>query len=171
MKRPGAPVKTSHLRTTSLPLGADTRPHYPSQSVRSMLHHNKILFEGDHIAIRGSDGEPYFVVIEGFQVTAEGARLFTFSWLLPKPEFARQILESRSDQFEPFYYRLGPRCNGLASVDAILNVLYSPLSLHSKLKLESTTPVPKQAKDSKTLKDSISFFEEVASAHFLCDFK
>lgn len=157
--KPIVPVKCSLLQTFPLPLCCSLN----SPKAKSLLHHDILLFEGDHIVIRGSDSMAYFAIIEEFKVNESGDRLFRFSWLLPKPDYTEQILRSRSDEFDPQHYKIGPKGVEFVSVDVISNVLYSPQRKNFDLAFA------RFRKDSSITSEEVSVFDEVEAAHFLCD--
>jgi hypothetical protein len=159
VRKLNVPVKHSHLQTFPLPLCYSSN----SPKSESLLHHNILLFEGDHIVIRGSDSMAYFAIIEEFKVNESGDRLFRFSWLLPKPEYTEQILSSRSDEFDPQHYKIGPKGAEFVSVNAISNVLYSPQRINFNLECTGSR------KGNSGTDEDISLFDEVAAVHFLCD--
>lgn len=100
--------------------------------IKYMMHRGRLLFQGDHVAIRGDDDQIYFGIVSDFW-TVEGPggdartsqRYFTLRWLLPRPGHAVDI-DGIREGLDPSQFILGPEHPQPEVIEAILDVFYSP---------------------------------------------
>lgn len=106
--------------------------------VKYLVHRGRLLFIGDHIVVRGDDGQIYFAVLRDFWMTPTNCKYFTLQWLLPKPSSAANI-DGPQEGLDPILFLLGPLHERAEPVDAIIDVFYSPLA--SRKPIEGPTPL------------------------------
>ena len=56
-----------------------------------MIRGGKMLLVGDHVAVQGDDENIYYAIVRGLWMSAEGAKIVSLQWLLPRPEHALDI--------------------------------------------------------------------------------
>ena len=103
-----------------------------------------LLFIGDHVAVRGDDGQVYCAVVHDFWMVPGGQKWVKLQWLLPKRAFALQI-DGPPEQIDPSYFSpgtrllnnvtviltytlagVGPVHDRMEQIECIIDVFFSP---------------------------------------------
>lgn len=114
----------------------------PSKSqwrpVKYIMLRGRLLFIGDHVAVRGDDGQIYFAIVCDFWMVPSGAKYFSLQWLLPKLKHAL-LIDGPREHIDPSFFILGPMHDRAEQLDSIVDVFFSPQSLRRPL--EGPTPL------------------------------
>lgn len=118
------PASTT-LTTESIDLDV---PESGKTTVRyTVFRRKRLLFQGDHVVVRGSDESIYFGIIQNIFIGSLGDRRVLLRWLLPRPQFMSKI-DGPPENICPTYFKLGPLQSRSESVEAcIVDVFYSPV--------------------------------------------
>lgn len=159
-------------------------------SVKYIMHTDgQMLFQGDHVAVKGLDGHCYFALLMDFWLAShehQGAKACQLRWLLPRPEYA-DLIQSASliDIFQnisPTHFTLGPEHKGPEPLASVLGVFYSPHREHLCFRLATAESAPlggqessrERKKRGRTRRSSrnsmgpnVEFIDEVEAAHLL----
>lgn len=155
-------LKNGQTRLEPLEFDAQSVPELKAK-VKYAMHRGKMIFQGDHAAIQCSDGNIYFVLVKDFFVDSDGNQLFSFSWLIPKPETAH-LVSTRLEHLDPSHFRVGSDHSMKEPVSMIVFVFFSPFRT-PKPALEASSGPAEAPKSSGDM-----IVEEVSAAHTLCDF-
>jgi hypothetical protein len=110
----------------STPISVSVPPSVAKAStslpLKFIINKGITMYQGDHVAVLGDDSQVYFAILLDFWLTEGGRRFCTLRWLLPHAE--ANIDASQSPSVENF--SLGPIHAKVESMDAILDVFFSP---------------------------------------------
>lgn len=108
-------------------------------TAKYIMFNGRLLFIGDHVAIRGDDAQIYFAIIHDFWMIPPGQKYVKLQWLLPKNQFALEI-DGPKEKIDPSYFNLGPMHDRAEQIESIMDVFFSPQLLRRPL--EGPSPVP-----------------------------
>lgn len=74
--------------------------------VKYIMFRGRLLFIGDHVAIRGDDSQVYFAIVHDFWIVPTGQKYVHFQWLLPKIRYALEI-DGPREKIHPNFFTLG----------------------------------------------------------------
>ena len=107
--------------------------------LKFIINKGQTLYQGDHVAVLGDDSQVYFAILLDFWLTEGGRRFCTLRWLLPKASSSSSSSTttttetsntsiSKIIQTAPSLENLtlGPVHGKVESMEAILDVFYSP---------------------------------------------
>lgn len=97
-----------------------------------IMYRGKMLFIGDHVAIKGDDEQIYFAVLYDFWHTSTGEKWCKLQWLLPKKRFAMEI-DGPKELIDPAYFALGPLHDKEERLEVIVDIFFSPQQLRRSL--------------------------------------
>jgi hypothetical protein len=104
-----------------------------------IMFRGRLLFIGDHVAVRGDDAQIYFAIVHDFWIVPTGLKYVKLQWLLPKSRYALEI-DGPKERLDPHYFTLGPMHDRAELIDSIVDVFFSPQQIRQPL--EDSTPPP-----------------------------
>ncbi len=117
-----SPVPVASATTVSIP--PSVAKASSSLPLKFIINKGVSIYQGDHVAVLGDDSQVYFAILFDFWLTEGGRRFCTLRWLLPKASRSAVQLANQSTSVDNF--TLGPVHGKVESMEAILDVFYSP---------------------------------------------
>lgn len=122
------PVSSARIHSATVVTSQLAPDRWGNHGPRYVLHQGRIIFQGDQVAIRGDDGHVYFAMIRDFLPDCR----FTLRWLLPRTSASvmQEVVKGGGGeemmQVSPGMFTAGPDHPKPESLDAIIDVFYSP---------------------------------------------
>lgn len=132
-----APLDDILLRSTDQP----SKQRRKDKTLKYIMYQGRLLFQGDHVAVRGDDSQIYFAIVHDFWMISSGEKLITLQWLLPKPKYAL-LIDGPPETIDPAYFALGPIHSQPEPIETIVDVFFSPQRLRRDLEGPAVNLVP-----------------------------
>ena len=132
-----------------------------------MIRGGKMLLVGDHVAVQGDDENIYYAIVRGLWMSAEGAKIVSLQWLLPRPEHALDI-DGPPENILPSFFSLGPVHERLEPAECIVDVFFSSQRAISQELRSADMKFNRHVENYRPKSRCPTLMEEVELAHLLC---
>jgi hypothetical protein len=76
------------------------------REAKYIMFRGRLLFIGDHVAVRGDDSQIYFAIVHNFWMVPTGQKYVHLQWLLPKAKYALDI-DGPNEKIDASFFTLG----------------------------------------------------------------